>query len=139
MPVIATDTQRFSNVVKYETDPHLSVCRESVVINEAGAVTYEVGTVLGKVTATGKYTRLNPAAADGSQNFAGIYIMDGLGQSNDLAVPAATDTKAIVLARGHAIVAKEALKYHANVDTQPERDAIYAAMKAVNIHAETQV
>lgn len=30
------------------------------------------GTVLGKITASGLYVPLNPAAADGSQNFAGI-------------------------------------------------------------------
>lgn len=139
MSVIATDSTRFSAVVKYEDRPDLGICRESVVINDAAGGTYKVGAVLGKVTATGKYTLLNPAAADGSQTFAGIYIIDGLGHSQDLAVTAATDTKAIVLARGQAIVAKEALSYHANVDTQGERDAIYAAMKALFIHAETAV
>lgn len=139
MPVFATDSQRFSAVVKYEDLPHLSVCRESVVINDAAGGTYAVGAVLGKITASGKYTLLNPAAADGSQNFAGIYIMDGLGHSKDLTVAAATDTKAIVLARGHAIVAKEALSFHANVDQQAEKDAVYAAMKAVNIQAEASL
>lgn len=139
MAVIATDTQRFSNVVKHEHEPQLSLCRESVVINDAAGGTYQVGAVLGKITASGKYTLLNPAAADGSQTFAGIYIIDGLGESKPLTVTAATDTKAIVLARGYAIVAKEALSYHANVDTQGEKDTIYAAMKALNIFAETQV
>lgn len=34
--------------------------------------TYEAGIVLGKVTATGKYVILAPAAADGSQNAAAV-------------------------------------------------------------------
>lgn len=33
---------------------------------------YKVGTILGKVTATGIYKPLDPAAVDGSQNFAAI-------------------------------------------------------------------
>lgn len=139
MAVIATDSTRFSAVVKYELEPQLSLCRESVVINEASATTYKVGAVLGKVTATGKYKLMDPAAVDGSQTFAGIYIIDGLGSSGDLALSAGTDTKAIVLARGHAIVAKEALTWHANVDTQGEKDTAYAAMKEALIFAEASV
>jgi len=38
----------------------------------AKATHYRAGTVLGKITATGIFTPLNPAANDGSQNFAGI-------------------------------------------------------------------
>lgn len=138
MAVIATDSTRFSAVVKYELEPQLAVCRESVVINDA-AGTLKVGAVLGKVTATGKYKLVDPAAVDGSQNFAGIYIADGMGSSADLVLAAATDAKALVLARGPAIVAKEALSFGAAVDTQAEKDAIYAAMKTAGIHAEASV
>lgn len=139
MAVIATDSTRFSAVVKFETEPQLGVCRESIVINDAAGGTYKVGAVLGKITASGKYTLMNPAAADGSQTFAGIFIADYLGLSGDTTITAATDTKALILARGHAIVAKEALSWHANVDTQGEKDTVYTAMKAVNIHAEASV
>lgn len=38
----------------------------------AKATEYKAGTVLGKITSTGVFTPLNPAASDGSQNFAGI-------------------------------------------------------------------
>lgn len=34
------------------------------------------GTVLGKITASGKYTTLAPAAVDGSQTAAGILVFD---------------------------------------------------------------
>jgi len=233
MAVIGTDSTRFSAVVKFETEPQLSVCRESITIYGADTATYVVGAVLGKITTgaatsaaktggntgngtmgavtvgaagqvgvytlritaaaanagsfnvidpqgdivgqgtvavafsggglsftladgstdfivgdgfditvaagSGKYTLLNPAATNGSQTFAGIYIADVMGSSSDLAVTASTDTKALILARGPAIVAKEALSYHANVDTDGEKDTIYAAMKAVGIHAEASL
>lgn len=34
MPLLATDTQRFSNVIKHEYDPATKYCRETVVVNE---------------------------------------------------------------------------------------------------------
>jgi hypothetical protein len=50
-------------------DPNLSSEQGTLA---ATAVEVPAGTVLGKITATGLYTPLNPAAADGSQNWAGI-------------------------------------------------------------------
>jgi hypothetical protein len=103
MSVIATDSIRLSGVVKAEYEPALGYCRESVIINDSAA-TLKVGTVLGKVTATGKYKVALSAAGDGSQTPAAIYLADAQGLSHDLVLAAATDTKVIVLARGPAIV-----------------------------------
>lgn len=51
---------------------HLSIDRG---ILEAGQLAVlPVGAILGIVSASGKYTLLNPAAADGSQNAAGILF-----------------------------------------------------------------
>ena len=47
----ATDTFRFSHLVKHEYEPNFAYCRDVLVANEAGARTYAVGTVLGRVTA----------------------------------------------------------------------------------------
>lgn len=110
MSVFATDSTRFSGVVKYEFQPDLGYCRESVVINDS-AQTIKVGTVMGKITATGKWAVCRSASSDGSQTPAGVYIADGMGLSGDLVLPAATDTKAIVLARGIAIVADAGLTF----------------------------
>lgn len=52
--VIGPENQRYS-VVKYELEPALAITREAVTVNEAAAKTYQIGTVLGLVTATGKY------------------------------------------------------------------------------------
>ncbi len=51
MTVIATDSNRFSNVVKYEFKPELSICREVVTYNGT-AVATPVGTVLGAFVAS---------------------------------------------------------------------------------------
>lgn len=108
MPVISTSSPSFSNVVKSEFAPELGYCREQVVINDT-AQTIKVGTVLGKITASGKYRVALSASADGSQTPVAVYIGNGIGESSDLVLPAATDTFAFVLARGPAIVADTGL------------------------------
>jgi hypothetical protein len=88
-----------------------------------------VGTVLGKVTGTGKYKVCQTNAVDGSQTPAAIYIADGLGLSGPLTLAAATDTKAIVLARGPAIVADIGLAFGAA--NQPTVSACKTAFAAL--------
>lgn len=134
MAVIATESTRFSAVVKYELEPQLSVCRESIVINDAAA-TLRVGAVLGKVTATGKYKLALNAAVDGSQTPVAVLIADGLGQSTDIALPANTDTKALVLARGPAIVADAPLQLGTGITAAIAK----TGLAAVGILVETAV
>lgn len=134
MAVFATDSTRFSAVVKYEFEPQLSLCRESIVINDA-ADTLRVGAVLGKVTATGKYKLAKSAAADGSQVPVAILIADGLGLSRDIVLVAATDTKALVMARGPAIVADAALQLGTGITAA----AAKTALAAVGITVEVAV
>lgn len=109
MPIFATDTPRFSGVIKHEHEAALGYCREAIVLNDTAA-TLLVGTVLGKVTATGKYKVARSAAVDGSQVPSAILIADYLGLSREFALAAATDTKALVIVRGPAIVAGPALQ-----------------------------
>ena len=134
MAVFATDSTRFSAVVKQEFEATSGYCRESVVINDAAA-TLRVGAVMGKVTATGKWKLSASAAVDGSQNPAGVLIADGLGLSGDIALVATTDTKALVLARGPVIVADAALQ----LGTGTTLAAASAALKALGILVEVAV
>jgi hypothetical protein len=122
----ATENKRFSNTVKAELWPNHAYCREVVVANEATAKEYVIGAVLGMVTATSKYRIVEATASDGSQNAAAVVL-------EDKTVPATTDTRVLVLFRGPAIVSKDALSFGASVDTQPERNAIYAALVAKGI------
>lgn len=119
MPIIATDTLRFSNTVKYEDLAHQEHCRDAVVVNETAAKTYVVGTVLGKVTATGKYKISVVTASDGSQNVAAIVL-------DDYTIAVTTDTTVKVLNRGPAGVSKAGLFLDASYNTTPLIAAAYA-------------
>lgn len=132
MAAIETRSTRLGAVLQYEDHPEYGHCRDVVVANEAAIKTYVIGTVLGKVTATGKYKILEATASDGSQNFAGIYIGDPKGD-NKQTIAATTDTNVVVLFRGPAGVGKANLVFGASVDTAPELAAVYAQMEAVGI------
>ena len=126
MPIIATDTFRLSHLVKRELWPEQGYTRAVVTVNEAAAKTYAVGTVLGKVTASGKYKIAVETAVDGSKAADAIVV-------GDYTVPATTDTKVLVLVRGPAIVSKAALVLDATYDTDAKKAAVYAALEAKGV------
>lgn len=134
MSVIATDSTRFSGVVKYEFEPATAFCRESVTLNDS-AQTLKVGAVLGKVTATGKYRLCLSASSDGSQTPAAILLADVNGNSGDITLAANTDTKAIVLVRGPAIVADAGLQLGTGITAA----AVKTALAAANVLVESAV
>lgn len=88
MPVVATDTQRISNLVKFETEPSLAYCRNVVTYNGA-AKGFAIGDL---VTSVGGV----PAAA---ANVYGVVIQEATAPLN-------TNTKLLVLFRGPASVSK---------------------------------
>lgn len=124
--LIATENFRFSHLVKFELFPEKAYCRTLVTANEAAAKTYAVGTVLGKVTASGKYKICVQNAADGSQTPAALVL-------DDYTVAAATDTKVLTLTRGPSGISKAALVLDATFDNQTKRDAAYASIEALGI------
>ena len=126
MPTISQDTLRKSNLVKQELFPEQGFNYDVVTVNEAAIKTYAVGTVLGKVTASGKYKICVQTAVDGSQTAAALVV-------GDQTIPATTDTKVLVMVRGPAIVSKDALVLDASHDLQAEKDAIYASLTALGI------
>ena len=130
MTVQFVDTSRFSNLVKHELWPETGYCRKEVTVNEAAIKTYAVGTVLGKVTATGKYKIAVETAVDGSKVAAAIVI-------SDATIGAAVDTKLVVLVKGPAEVSIGALVLDATYDNQAKKDAVYASLEAVNINCLT--
>lgn len=142
MAIIAQEGQfsRFGSLVKFLADhqkPELHY--ETLTANEAAGATYTLGTVLGKVTASGKYVVCKQAAADGSQTPAAIVLFNSFGAVKDATLAAGTDTKVIALVRGKAIVSKEALKLDASFATGPQKQAAYDALKALGIFAEASV
>lgn len=127
MAVIATELQKLSNWLKAETMAEYGFGRVEVTVNDS-AQTLATGTVLGKVTASGKYKVCTAAAVDGSQNAAGIVI-------NAKTIAGATDTKVLTLVKGPAVVAKGGLVLAADIDQAAEKLAVYTALEALGIVA----
>lgn len=125
MAVIATDKTRLSHVLKAELYPELAYCRTVVTVNDT-AQTLELGTVLGKVTANGKYKVAVETAVDGSKVGAGIVI-DAKTIANGV------DTQVLVLTRGPAAVSKAGLVIAASYDNGTKLGVLYADLEAKGI------
>lgn len=124
MAVIATDTLRLSNVLKQELWAELGYCRAVVTVNEAAAASYVPGTVLGKVTASGKYKIAVETAVDGSKVAAAIVL--------DLhTIAATTDTKVVVLVKGPATLSKGGLVLDSTYDNDTKKNVVYASLEAL--------
>jgi Bacteriophage lambda head decoration protein D len=124
--LLFTENYRFSHLVKAELWPEKAYCRSVLTANETAATTYNVGTILGKVTATGKYKVCVQNASDGSQTPAGLVLAD-------YTVAAATDTKVLVLVKGPAAVSSGALKFDASFGTQAQKDTAIASIEALGV------
>lgn len=124
--LIATDKQRFSNVVKHEYEPTLAFCRAVVTVNEAAATDYAIGTVLGKITDSGKYVVAKETAVDGSQVPAAVVL-------EDKSIAATTDTKVLVAVRGPMILSKAGIALDATYDNADKKAAALAALEALGI------
>ena len=125
--LIATQSQTLSNWLKKELDPaFLAYCREEGVVTFAAAGTIASGTVLGKVTASGKYVVSKQAATDGSEVPAAIMWADKV-------ATAAGDVKSIVLFRGPASVSAGGLVLDATYNDATKKAAAYAALEAIGV------
>ena len=135
--IIAQDTPRYSDVVKHECEPSLSITRELVVVNDT-AKTLTFGMLLGKVTATGKYKESVQTATDGSE--APVAVVVGKDLHNlSVTVPATTDTKVLAIVRGEAIVRKTGLKPHSSFDNATKLAAAYASLATKEILASDSI
>ncbi len=126
MALLATELQKLSNTFKQELWADLAFCRTVATANEAGAKTYKLGDVLGKVTASGKVKLAVETAVDGSKDFYAICM-------EDKTVPATTDTKVLVAIRGPMSVNKAGVCLDATYDNDTKKNVVYAAREAKNI------
>lgn len=94
--------------------------RENVIL-DTGAL--QAGTVLGKITASGKYVILAPAAEDGSEDAAAILWSHADASTADAAV--------VVIARD-AEVKADALIWPAGI-TEPQKTAAIAQLNTLGI------
>lgn len=97
--------------------------RDQVII-ASGAGVLKSGTVLGKITASGKYVTQTNGASDGSQTAAAILLF-GVDATS-------ADQRAAVIARD-AIVMHQGLTRGADVNDSTKRAAANASLAAVGI------
>ena len=108
------------DLLKFEEGLHYS--REQVTV--ASGQNLELGAVVGRVTATGKLKRLDPAATDGTEDVAGILL-----SAVDATLVERDD--ALLLVR-HAIVASHAVVWPAAI-TPEQKAAATAALETRGI------
>jgi hypothetical protein len=100
---VLTQPPGMGDILKYEVNPNYT--RESVTL--LAGMPYPVGSVLGRISASGKYTLSPDAGTDGAETAAAVLLY---------AVDATlADALGIVLVRGPAIVSRAALAYEATV------------------------
>lgn len=115
-----TEANRIGDVLKREFDPLHN--RETVTL--ISGQNLAVGAVLGKITASGKYTLHAAGAGDGSAVAAGVLLFD--------CNATAGDTKCVALARGPAVVSDAALIFAGGI-TAPQRATAVAALGTLGI------
>jgi hypothetical protein len=109
------------DLLKYEDDC-LNYSRDQVTV--AAAQNLPLGTVAGRVTATGKLHALDPAATDGTEIPAGILL-------GDIDATLIERDDGLLLAR-HGIVASHAVVWPVGI-TAPEKSAAIAALEVRGI------
>ncbi len=103
MPVL-TQPPSMGDVLKYEANPNYT--RE--VITLLAGTPYPVGSVLGKITASGKYTLSTATGSDGAETASAVLLY---------AVDATlADATGIVVIRGPVIVSRAGLAFDATVN-----------------------
>ena len=126
MPVL-TEQPSMGDVLKYEVNPNYT--RE--VITLLIGTSYPAGAVLGRITASGKYTLSPATGADGSQTAVAVLLYP---VNATLA-----DAVGIVVTRGPAIVSRAGLAYEATVNDTTKINAKITQLAAVGIIARDGV
>ena len=126
MPVL-TELPSMGDVLKYEVNPNYT--RE--VITLLIGTNYPSGAVLGRITASGKYTLSADTGADGAQVAVAVLLYP---VNATLA-----DAVGIVLVRGPSIVSRAGLAYEGTVNDAAKINAKIAQLAAVGIIARDGV
>ncbi len=116
-----TQNPTLGDLVKYELEPRYN--REVVTLKSGASYAYAIGTVLGKITATGKY-RASPIAEvvgdEGAENACAVLL--------EIVDATTADAIGLVAARGPILFSKAALAYDSSVDLDAEKAAKIAQL-----------
>lgn len=118
MPVL-NEQNYLGDWLKFEGDNLFS--RDEVTVVSGQNLT--TGTVVGVITASGNVTQLAPGASDGSQNAAGVLLLD--------VDASAADKPGVIIAR-HAICSDKKIVWPGGI-TGPQKTAVIAQLKALGI------
>jgi hypothetical protein len=135
MPIVSTKDKTAGNWLKREFWIEEGFCRKVVTMNDV-AQTLATGTVLGKVTADGKYKTAVETAVDGSEVADAIFIAAVVSMEATAEIPATTDTEILVLIKGAAIVGTRGLVLDASYDDDAKVQAVYDALEAKDINVD---
>lgn len=72
--LVATETKRLGDVLKYEFEREMGFCRKAVTAYESGAKTYTPGTVLGKTLVSGSAAAVAGGANTGNGTMGSITV-----------------------------------------------------------------
>ena len=126
MPVL-TEPPSMGDVLKYEVNPNYT--REVITLLQG--TPYQVGAVLGRITASGKYKLATHGGTDGAQTATAVLLY---------AVDATlADAVGIVVVRGPSIVSRAGLAYEATVNDAAKITAKIGQLAAVGIIARDGV
>ena len=97
------------------------------VVTLASGSSYTIGSVVGQITASGKYKLATATGTDGAETAAGVLIaaVDATGG----------DVSGVIIKRGPAIVSKAMLAFDASVDDAPKTAAKLTELSVLGIVA----
>ena len=124
MPTL-TQAPLQGDVVKFQINPNYN--NEAVTL--LLGTNYKSGSVLGKITASGKYKLAVVGAVDGSAVAVAVLL--------NPADASLADATGSILARGPAIVSRAALVFDVSVNTVPLTATKYAELTTVGIVPRT--
>ena len=109
------------DILKYELNPNYT--RETITL--LAGIAYPVGSVLGRITASGLYTLASDAGTDGAEVAAAVllYSVDAM----------LADTVSVVIARGPAIISSANLTFDASVNDAAKTAAKITELAALGI------
>jgi len=121
-----TQAPSMGDVLKWDANPNYT--REAVTL--LTGTSYAAGSVLGKITANGKYKLATATGTDGAQIASAVLLTatDATG----------ADAMGVILARGPAIVSKAELAFDASVTAGALTDTKYAELVTVGIVPRTR-
>ena len=124
---VLTEQPSMGDVLKYEVNPNYT--REVITLLQG--MPYPVGSVLGRITASGKYKLATGGGSDGAQTASAVllYPVDAT----------LSDAEGIVVMRGPAIVSRAGLAFDASVDDGGKINTKISQLAAVGIIARDGV